>query len=262
MFNKLVSYVVEVSKNFDSQVSKNQIEVDTHLSRIVGQFFVVALIIIGIYLCIVATVDVDKYYMYIHEDNIIESASAYSWFAAMLVLLSSLFRYIMQGHKFGITLFLYAGLALFTFLCGGEEISWGQRIFNFDSPEVFKQLNIQNETNLHDIGSISIFSNTFFLITIIYFLVIPRLANKYFPDKQYLRYFLPIPNSQTVWVYIVTLISWIYVGLRFGTLGFHPYSFYEAHYYNQMDDEIFEFMAAYSFLCFSVTDRLKYIKKQ
>jgi hypothetical protein len=33
----------------------------------------------------------------------------------------------------------------------GEEISWGQWFFKWQSPEVFKQLNSQEETNLHNI---------------------------------------------------------------------------------------------------------------
>jgi len=33
----------------------------------------------------------------------------------------------------------------------GEEVSWGQWFFDWKSPEVFKQLNSQQETNLHSI---------------------------------------------------------------------------------------------------------------
>jgi len=33
----------------------------------------------------------------------------------------------------------------------GEEVSWGQWFFEWKSPEVFKQLNSQEETNLHNI---------------------------------------------------------------------------------------------------------------
>ncbi|MFQ5635680.1 MAG: hypothetical protein ACE5G3_10180, partial [Gammaproteobacteria bacterium] len=32
-----------------------------------------------------------------------------------------------------------------------EEISWGQRIFGFESPDVFRRYNLQRETNLHNI---------------------------------------------------------------------------------------------------------------
>lgn len=35
-----------------------------------------------------------------------------------------------------------------------EEMSWGQIIFNWRSPEIFKQANVQGETNLHNLAPI------------------------------------------------------------------------------------------------------------
>lgn len=46
--------------------------------------------------------------------------------------------------------FFFAVLALACFYVVGEEISWGQRIFDVSTPEFFKQHNLQNETNLHN----------------------------------------------------------------------------------------------------------------
>jgi len=43
-------------------------------------------------------------------------------------------------------------LALVYFL--GEEISWGQHIFKWTSPEFFKNTNIQGETNIHNISNL------------------------------------------------------------------------------------------------------------
>ena len=46
-------------------------------------------------------------------------------------------------------------------------------------------------------------------------------------------------------------------------MGFHPFSFYAQEYYTQMDDEIFELFAAYSFFAFTIMDSVKhYIKKR
>ena len=50
---------------------------------------------------------------------------------------------------------LHAWLMLTTIACiyfAGEEISWGQSIFHWQSPEVFNQLNKQHETNLHNMS--------------------------------------------------------------------------------------------------------------
>ncbi len=44
-----------------------------------------------------------------------------------------------------------AGWAALMFVFVGEEISWGQRIFGFDTPESLQETNVQNEFNLHNL---------------------------------------------------------------------------------------------------------------
>ena len=41
-------------------------------------------------------------------------------------------------------------MALIFIFGAGEEISWGQRIFNVESSEYFLENNAQGETNLHN----------------------------------------------------------------------------------------------------------------
>ena len=41
--------------------------------------------------------------------------------------------------------------ALLMFVFMGEEISWGQRILGFGTPEVLMEINHQQEFNLHNI---------------------------------------------------------------------------------------------------------------
>ena len=48
-------------------------------------------------------------------------------------------------------------IILFTLGCGFvsfEEISWGQHIFKWTTPELFSQFNMQNETNIHNLAPI------------------------------------------------------------------------------------------------------------
>ena len=47
---------------------------------------------------------------------------------------------------------IYLGLALLFFFGAGEEISWGQRIFGFKTPEPLAQVNKQDELNLHNLA--------------------------------------------------------------------------------------------------------------
>lgn len=44
-------------------------------------------------------------------------------------------------------------LAFACFFVGMEEISWGQRIFGVKTPETYKQLNYQEELNIHNLIS-------------------------------------------------------------------------------------------------------------
>lgn len=151
-------------------------------------------------------------------------------------------------------------LVVFYFVCGGEEISWGQRIIGFAGPEKLIAINRQQETNLHNIGSLSLFSNLFFLLTLAFFLGLPWLANRRAArtsdgndgNLQKLWNLLPVVPTGARNAYLIALAVWLVIGIRFGTLGFHPYSLWG--YYTQMDDEVFEFFAAYSFWAFSLLD--------
>jgi len=75
-------------------------------------------------------------------------------------------------------------VALFSFFIAGEEISWGQRVFDVQSSEFFKQHNTQAETNLHNmvlgdkkINKI-IFSQLLTVGVAFYLLILPILYTK------------------------------------------------------------------------------------
>jgi len=80
-------------------------------------------------------------------------------FFQVLMLIISLFfvykfisvNYIFFSKLLKITLSLYLIGLLYYFF---EEISWGQHIFNWQSPSLFTEINHQNETNLHNISSL------------------------------------------------------------------------------------------------------------
>ncbi len=47
--------------------------------------------------------------------------------------------------------YYYLLLAIILFVCFGEEISWGQRIWDWETPEALKKINAQQETNVHNL---------------------------------------------------------------------------------------------------------------
>lgn len=78
-----------------------------------------------------------------YEDLVGEWAQVFLFAATMLLSIR------VACYKSSYRLF-FAVLALACFYVVGEEISWGQRIFNLATPEFFEKHNLQNETNLHN----------------------------------------------------------------------------------------------------------------
>lgn len=81
------------------------------------------------------------------EDKLIEWITALSFLSASVILarLSFITRKWSAAYL--------ACIAVFFFVCAGEEMSWGQRIIGFETPESIRNVNEQNEFNLHNLKS-------------------------------------------------------------------------------------------------------------
>jgi hypothetical protein len=189
------------------------------------------------------------YREFIREDGPVEDVSAFWWFLATAVTLAALFSPAVRRSR---SVLAYGVLAVFFVVCGGEEISWGQRIFGF-APEAIVNLNKQHETNIHDIGSISVYATLFFLLMLVVFLLWPAfLLVRDAPARFAEARRLPVVTRHASLVYLVWIAAWIIVGVRSGTLGFSPLSLWGE--YTQLDDELFEYGAAQAFFCLVVLD--------
>lgn len=119
---------------------------------------------------------------YAQEDGLVEYATAFFLLFSGCLMLYRLFTL----YKFKNILWKLGTLAIaIVFIFGaGEEISWGQRIFNVESSEFFIENNAQGETNLHNlvVGETKInkliFSQLLTLVLIIYLIVTPILYKK------------------------------------------------------------------------------------
>ncbi|MBU0679872.1 MAG: hypothetical protein KKD73_00470 [Proteobacteria bacterium] len=117
-----------------------------NVSRGAGAAGLVATIIfmsIAALFVILATMFPQLYILATYEDLPGEWTQVF-FFAA--TLLGSL---LLVRHRHPYRLF-FALLALACFYVVGEEISWGQRLFSFASPEFFQRHNLQQEVNLHN----------------------------------------------------------------------------------------------------------------
>ena len=90
----------------------------------------------------------ESYYRFVREDGVAETFQALCILAASIVAAETARRLFKKQQKIlGLGLGLFSAL---TFVVFCEEISWGQRIFGWQSPEYFQDANIQKETNLHN----------------------------------------------------------------------------------------------------------------
>ncbi len=89
------------------------------------------------------------------EDHYFENVGAISLFVTSLLFFYG-FRVARKSLDKSwpslIKQLIYLGLALLFFFGAGEEISWGQRIFGFKTPEPLAQVNKQDELNLHNLA--------------------------------------------------------------------------------------------------------------
>lgn len=138
--------------------------------------FVFLIVLVGF---ILFQVNLTAFETYIEEDGIVE------WLTVLGLLMGSFlcFSRIITLRKERSVWFCCCTLilGLFLFFAAGEEISWGQRIFNIKSSAYFVKNNAQGETNLHNliVGGVKInrliFSFGLIAIMGIYLLLFPIL---------------------------------------------------------------------------------------
>ncbi|WP_371227776.1 hypothetical protein [Roseovarius sp. 2305UL8-3] len=135
------------------------------------------------------------------EDGLVEYGTAIALLVASFILIRNGLSLRSHGTKLAVGLtFFYA---LLFFFGAGEEISWGQRIFGWETPEAMKEINRQDETTLHNLefGGVALTKHLFgpvlTLTILLYLLVLPLL----YPRVAVLRRFvdriaLPVPGKR------------------------------------------------------------------
>jgi hypothetical protein len=146
------------------------------------------------------------YHEIIKEDGIIE------YVTALLLLITGIFLFIKVLKSIGyrsrgwvaFNIFISIGL----FFGFGEEISWGQRIFNIVPGEYFIEHNAQKETNLHNLKISGfkinkwVFSYLFSIIFGLYFFLLGFCYKKIRFIKKYVdKLGVPIPRAKHIFIF-------------------------------------------------------------
>ena len=158
----------------------------------------------------------------IPEDHYFENVGALSFFATS-VLFFIAFLYARQAKAFWVKQLFCLAFALLFFFGAGEEISWGQRIFNVATPESINAVNMQGEINVHNLsfGGVTIPFETFFdLLWLSYTVVLPLAAMFIKPFEKFATRFVPIV-PWAVGVTFATNYLWAKVAKVVYEAGYH-----------------------------------------
>ena len=176
--------------------------------RIAGYAMILVFIIIGFF---IARKGQEAFMEYLKEDGLVENLTALFLLAASGTAVFRCFRAPL-GHSryYYVTWGLIAFLFFFAF---GEEISWGQRIFNIGTSAYFENNNLQHETNLHNlvIGGVKInkliFSQLMSILMACYFILLRPLAQKTgFFNRMVNLFDVPLPRWGDVIAMIISII--------------------------------------------------------
>ncbi len=181
------------------------------------------------------------------EDGPVEYATSVAYLAAGGVAVIVARGLLRRGER--VPALLWAGLALALVLAGFEEISWGQRLFGVQTPELLAS-NTQHEMNLHNLPWAQRCLHAAYIVIGLFgglaWALVPRraparlreLANWFLPAAALSSYFLPVAVFYLVFDF--TPQRWIGTdGLRFGFIS-------------TFDQEPVEMLLAFGFLVFTL----------
>jgi len=145
-------------------------------------------------------VDLDLAIKLNREDGLVENLSALAFFTTAIIFF---ILFIRTRHLINL---LFALVFIFG---AGEEISWGQRLLNFEVPEALNEINAQDEFNIHNLNVFNSvdddgakqgisrflgFNTLFFLFCLFYGILLPAFFMKLgFVRKIVERIHLPVP---------------------------------------------------------------------
>lgn len=165
------------------------------------EYLVLAFISIVVFVGIIAS-RTNLYWfeeVYVVEDGFVENLTV----LPLIGIIITGFRYLQQcGKQKG---FPFCAVAILTILASifvaGEEISWGQRIFNVESSDFFQKHNSQGETNLHNlvVGGKKVnkivFSQLLVVAIAFYLFMLPPLYKRNTRVRTFLNHIgVPIPR--------------------------------------------------------------------
>jgi hypothetical protein len=112
-------------------------------------WWIIALPLIGAVLVAASRASRPLFTFITMEDGPLEYPQFLCYLAAAIFAAGVAYKRLRAGHPWQALMFLAFGVG--SFVIAGEEISWGQRIFGWQTPEELAAINHQGETTVHNI---------------------------------------------------------------------------------------------------------------
>jgi hypothetical protein len=181
---------------------------------------IILFFITGLLLISYAFLDLKAMMKLVREDEAIENIQAILYLMGACLWFLAIFRtfkFDRSEKRRQIFYILFFLMFLFFFL---EEISWGQRIFGTSIPEGLKGVNLQDETNIHNIGIggsllwIQILMALFLLVVGVVFPILKLCSNGFITLVEKLKF--PVSNQNLIACFAMSLVT-------YSAPGFHWY---------------------------------------
>jgi len=152
---------------------------------------------------------------YIKEDGFIEYATFFALIIGLLVCIRRLIN--IRGRRETRFICTTTILTVFCLFGAGEEISWGQRIFEIESPNFFLAHNKQQETGLHNlvlelegkefsVNKIIFGTSLAFGLCIYLFVMTPLYRSKPLVASSFDRLGIPMPRNYHILGYLLIVL--------------------------------------------------------
>ena len=156
-------------------------------------------------------IDLPTFSAFIDEDGIAEWVTVIALVGGAVISITRFFQLRNQKKKLFLTFLLITALVLL--FGAGEELSWGQRLFNIQSSDFFKEHNTQKEINIHNLVFAGlklnklIFSLLLTVCICLFLFVLPILYRKSEKIKHFVELFtVPVPRNYQIVSYILLII--------------------------------------------------------
>jgi len=200
------------------------------------------------------------------EDHLIENLGAIYFLITSILFFASYLRSSGldddENHIHSKRKYFYLFLAVIFFIGFGEEISWGQRLMGWESPQFLQEINEQKEINFHNLKildkGILRTDVWFFIFWFSYCLILPIVNKCSLGSRKYIsRFGIPLPP---LWIGFLLLTNFIIYVIPKFFVSKWP----EIQYIDSAFLEIMESNCAFIFavLAFHDLRKLSLIKKE